>query len=377
MTEYEPVIGLEIHAQLRTRTKMFCSCPAEFGAEPNTHVCPVCLGLPGALPVVNERAVEYAVKMGVATNCRIARRSVFARKNYFYPDCPKNYQITQYEIPLCSGGYMTAGEHAEKIRIMRIHLEEDAAKLVHPGGEADASYVDMNRAGVPLIEIVTEPDIRTPAQAARVAEKLRSILKSLDICDGNMEEGSLRCDVNVSVRKTGTASIGVSTEIKNLNSFKAVERALEFEIQTQTKTLRDGNTVSHMTLLWDAGTLTCREMRVKEAADDYRYFPDPDLRALDVPEELAARVRSEMPELPDAKADRFVTELGLPRYDANLLTDTRELADYFEAVAGACGDAKTASNWVMGEVLRELNERRVDIDGLRVTPERLARLIAA
>ncbi|UCH83574.1 MAG: Asp-tRNA(Asn)/Glu-tRNA(Gln) amidotransferase subunit GatB [Candidatus Latescibacterota bacterium] len=376
MSDYEPVIGLEIHAQLRTRTKLFCGCPAEFGADPNTLICPVCLGLPGALPVLNRRAVEFAVRLGVATECAIALRSEFARKNYFYPDCPKNYQITQYEVPICSGGRVPlGGEGGATVRIKRIHLEEDAGKLLHPSDDETSSFVDMNRAGIPLVEIVTEPDIRTAAHAAAVAQSIRSILRYLDICDGNMEEGSLRCDVNVSVRERGTRDLGVKTEIKNLNSFKAVESAIAFEIKRQETLKRDDKKVEHATLLWNAASQTCQLMRSKETAHDYRYFPEPDLQVLEVSAETVERIKQSLPELPSAREKRFESELGIPEYDARLLTSSTDIADYFELVTRECGDAKAASNWVMSEVLRELNERRIEISRLRVTPEHLGRLI--
>jgi aspartyl-tRNA(Asn)/glutamyl-tRNA(Gln) amidotransferase subunit B len=375
VTEYEPIIGLEIHAQLLTRTKLFCACPATYGAEPNTLICPVCLGLPGALPVVNERAVELAIRMGIAMDCDIASHSQFARKNYFYPDCPKNYQITQYENPLCTAGHLVLRTNGRKVRIKRIHLEEDAGKLVHPVEEDDSSYVDMNRAGTPLIEIVTEPDIRAPSDASLVAQELRLILRHLNICDGNMEEGSLRCDVNVSLRKQGTEALGVKTEIKNVNSFKAIEHALESEIARQEARLRRGAVIEHATLLWDAVSQKCHVMRSKEEAHDYRYFPEPDLNVLDVPCTLVESVREGLPELPRAMAERFVEEYGIPRYDAELLTGSKETARYFEQTARQCSDSKTASNWVMREVLGELNERRIEIGEFAVSADQLARLI--
>jgi aspartyl-tRNA(Asn)/glutamyl-tRNA(Gln) amidotransferase subunit B len=332
----------------------------------------VCLGLPGALPVVNRKAVEYAVRMGLATECSIAPKSVFARKNYFYPDCPKNYQISQYEAPLSAGGSVTI-ESGKRIGITRIHLEEDAGKLVH--GAADNSLVDMNRCGVPLIEIVSEPDIRTPAEAREYVQELRAVLRYLDICDGNMEEGSLRCDVNVSLREKGSSHLGVKTEIKNVNSFKFVEQAIAFEIDRQDRVLSGGGQVERETLLWDALRAEAHVMRTKEASHDYRYFPDPDLPVLRVPESLVRAVAQALPELPNARRDRFVGQFGLPAYDARVLTASRELADYFEAVASATNDAKAASNWVMGDVLRELKERSLEVTEFAVAPEELARLI--
>ena len=354
---------------------MFCSCSTAFGSAPNTQVCPVCLGLPGALPAINARAIESAVKMGLATNCTIAGRSVFARKNYFYPDCPKNYQISQYERPLCSDGFICIDGDDRKIGITRIHLEEDAGKLMHEEHD-DHSYVDMNRVGVPLIEIVSEPDIRSPKEAVRYVQKLRTLVRYLEISDGNMEEGSLRCDVNVSLREAGSEALGVKTEIKNLNSFKAVEQVLEFEIERHETMIRDGREVSHETLLWDADKGESQLMRSKEEAHDYRYFPEPDLLVLDVPDALIEKARGELPELPDARSERFVTELGLPKYDADVLTAVREVANYFEATWRLLGDAKSASNWVMGEVLRELKEKRIGIATFKIAPEQLAGLIA-
>ncbi len=375
MASYEPVIGLEVHAQLLTRSKMFCGCSAAYGGEPNTQACPVCLGLPGALPVANERAVAAAVKMGLATGCTVAPRSVFARKNYFYPDCPKNYQISQYEKPLCEGGYLTIGAERKRIGITRVHLEEDAGKLVH-GENDDFSYADMNRVGVPLIEIVSEPDLRSAREASEYMQKLRTLVRYLDICDGNMEEGSLRCDVNVSLRKKGTTTLGTRTEVKNLNSFKAVEQALQFEIERQQRLLDEGKEVEQGTLLWDPVKGESQLMRSKEEAHDYRYFPEPDLLVLEVTGAMIDRARSELPELPDARAERFITDLALPTYDAHVLTGVREIADYFEHTLDALGDAKLASNWVMGEVLRELKERRIEISQFQVQPDQLAGLIA-
>ena len=289
-TQYEAVIGLEVHAQLSTQSKMFCGCSAAFGGKPNTHVCPVCLGLPGALPVVNARAVEYAVRLGLATECTIAHESIFARKNYFYPDCPKNYQISQFDTPLCENGRLSIQNDEKQIRIHRIHLEEDAGKLIHVDG-ADHSLVDMNRSGVPLVEIVSEPDIRAAEEASEYLQKLRSLVRYLGICDGNMEEGSLRCDVNLSVRKKGTKELGVKTEVKNLNSFKQVEQAIEFEFERQCKLLESGGRVTQDTLLWDPAAKRATVMRSKEEAHDYRYFPEPDLRALRVSKDQIDRVR--------------------------------------------------------------------------------------
>ncbi|MCI0451138.1 MAG: Asp-tRNA(Asn)/Glu-tRNA(Gln) amidotransferase subunit GatB, partial [Candidatus Latescibacteria bacterium] len=376
MSAYEAVIGLEVHAQLSTKSKMFCGCSAAFGGAPNTHVCPVCLGLPGALPVVNARAVEYAVRLGVATECTISNESVFARKNYFYPDCPKDYQISQFDTPLCEHGLLSIENDAKQIRIRRIHLEEDAGKLVHFEGK-DYSLVDFNRSGVPLVEIVSEPDIRAPQEASEYLQKLRSLVRYLGICDGNMEEGSLRCDVNLSVRKHGSQELGVKTEVKNLNSFKQVEQAIEFELERQTKILESGGRVTQDTLLWDPAAKRASVMRSKEEAHDYRYFPEPDLRVLRATNALISNVRSSLPELPDAKQKRFVSEYAIPAYDAHVLTGSNDVADYYEAVVAAGADGKAASNWIMGEVMRELNDRKIEIGELstRISPVELAELI--
>jgi aspartyl-tRNA(Asn)/glutamyl-tRNA(Gln) amidotransferase subunit B len=375
VSDYLPMIGLEIHAQLLTQTKMFCACPAAYGGPSNVNVCPVCLGFPGALPVVNARAVELGVKTAIALDCAIAQASVFARKNYFYPDCPKNYQITQYERPLATGGYLLPAAGKKAVRIKRIHLEEDAGKLLHPEGE-EASYVDMNRAGVPLVEIVTEPDIESPADASLFVQTLRSILRYLAVCDGNMEEGSLRCDANVSLKKPGSHALGVSTEIKNLNSFKFIEHALEYEIRRQTAVLDEGGRVERATLLWDDAAGRCEVMRTKEETQDYRYFPEPDVRPLEVPGSLIEHLRGEVPELPGARAERFVSEYGVPPSDAIVLTEDRALADYFEAAAVESGDAPGASRWIVGEVLREFNDRRIGVAQFKISPAGLSRLMA-
>ncbi len=373
MARYETVIGLEVHAQLRTLSKMFCGCSAAYGGPPNTQVCPVCLGLPGALPVANARAVEFAVRLGLATGCTIARESIFARKNYFYPDCPKDYQISQFDTPLCSDGSLRL-DGGKEIRIRRIHLEEDAGKLLHVEG-ADHSLVDMNRSGVPLVEIVSEPDIRTPAEASEYLQKLRTLVRYLEICDGNMEEGSLRCDVNLSLREAGSEGFGVKTEVKNLNSFKQVEQALQYEAGRQEKLLASGGRVTQDTLLWDPAAGRAAVMRSKEEAHDYRYFPEPDLRVLRVREDAIENIRQAMPELPDAKRERFVSQYGLPEYDAAVLTAARDMADFYEAVVAAGAEAKAASNWVMGEVSRELNERGAEIASLGMRPAALAGLV--
>jgi len=376
---YEPVIGLEVHVQLKTRTKMFCGNSAEFGAEPNRHVCPVCLGLPGALPVINRRAVELGVRAALGLNCTVHETSIFARKNYFYPDLPKGYQITQYDRPLATDGWLEAPAGAQdgevrRVRIRRIHLEEDAGKSLHdrfPGKTA----IDLNRAGVPLIEIVTEPDIVSPAHARAFLTRLKQVLEYLEVSDCDMEKGSLRVDANVSVRPVGSTRLGTKTEVKNMNSFANVERALAFEIERQIAVLESGGAVVHETLLWDAARNEARPMRSKEESHDYRYFPEPDLPPLVLAPGEVERIRATLPELPDAKFRRFREAYGLPAYDAEVLTASREVADYFEAVAREAGDPKAASNWVMTEVLAWLNQHQRPIQEFPVAPEHLAQLI--
>jgi aspartyl-tRNA(Asn)/glutamyl-tRNA(Gln) amidotransferase subunit B len=381
MTRFEPVIGLEVHAQLLTRSKLFCACSAEFGAPPNANTCPVCMAFPGVLPVVNRRAVEFAIRAGLAVDCRIAPTSRWARKNYFYPDLPKAYQISMYEAPICIGGTVAFGVNgAEKrVRLVRIHLEEDAGKNIHDA-EADASLVDLNRAGVPLLEIVSEPDISSPAEAAAYLRALRSILQYLEVCDGNMEEGSFRCDANISVRPAGTATLGTRAEVKNMNSFRAVERALEYEITRQVEIVSGGGKVVQETRLWDADREVTRSMRSKEFAHDYRYFPDPDLPPLVVGEEWVEEVRHSLPELPAARRARFERELGLSAYDAEVLTARRDVADYYEAALACHRNPKALANWVMESVLRIVRERKLD-ERLRITDwpvaaEHLAELVA-
>ena len=377
--EYEPVIGLEVHAQLNTKTKIFCSCSTKFGAPPNTHICPVCTGQPGVLPVLNKKVVEYAIKMGLATNCTIARVSRFARKNYFYPDLPKGYQISQYELPLAEHGFVEILVDGEQRRIglTRIHMEEDAGKLVHPGSFTDTPYslVDYNRSSVPLIEIVSEPDMRSPKEAGAYLRNLRAVLRYLEISDGNMEEGSFRCDANISVRPKGREKLGTRSELKNMNSFRNVEKALDYEIERQISILEDGGTVVQETRLWDTANGVTRTMRSKEEADDYRYFPDPDLLPLVVENDWIEEIRATMPELPGEKRDRLVAQYGIPPYDAEVITSEKTIADYFEACAAACNAPKPASNWIMGEVLRELKERQIEISQFSITAENLARMI--
>ena len=390
---YEPVIGLEVHAQLLTRTKAFCGCSARFGGEPNSNVCPVCLGMPGTLPVLNVNLVEYILRMGLAVGSRIAPRSFFARKNYFYPDLPKGYQISQHDEPICTGGGIdidVPGEGKKRIGLTRVHMEEDAGKSIH---DADAgTLLDLNRCGVPLIEIVSEPEIGSPREASLYLTRIRQLVTYLGICDGNMEEGSLRCDANVSVRPRGTPGLGTKTELKNMNSFRNVERALEFEIGRQVRLIADGGVVVQETLLWDAERNVAIPMRSKEEAHDYRYFPDPDLAGVTVDEAWIARVRGDLPELPEPRRDRFIAELGLPGYDADVLTAEKGVADYFEMTLASLGgegsvapqaprvasraqNAKAVSNWVMTDVLRVLSAGKTSVADFPVSPARLASMI--
>jgi aspartyl-tRNA(Asn)/glutamyl-tRNA(Gln) amidotransferase subunit B len=376
---YEAVIGLEIHAQLLTATKIFCGCPTTFGAPPNTHVCPVCLGFPGALPVLNRTAVDYAVRAALALGCDVHERSVFARKNYFYPDLPKGYQISQYEQPLATGGGLeTRMPGAAKfVRLTRIHMEEDAGKSLHEGfPDSDRrTYLDFNRAGVPLIEIVTEPDMRSAEEAATFFEKLRQIVVWLGVNDGNMEEGSLRCDANVSIRRRGEMALGTKAEVKNVNSFRYLEKALEYEIERQIDVVEHGGRVIQETRLFDSAQGRTFSMRSKEEAHDYRYFPEPDLPPVLVDAARRAAVAASLPELPEARMKRFVAQYALPEYDANLLTQSRGLADYFEAAARTAENPKAASNWVMGEILRTMKERGISIEDVPIAPDALAGLI--
>ncbi|MDP4857612.1 MAG: Asp-tRNA(Asn)/Glu-tRNA(Gln) amidotransferase subunit GatB [Desulfobacterales bacterium] len=374
--KFEPVIGLEVHAQLNTATKIFCGCSTAFGAPPNTHTCPVCLGMTGVLPVLNRKVVEFTLRMALATHCDINPESRFARKNYFYPDLPKGYQISQYELPIARSGWteIQAGGDRKRIGINRIHMEEDAGKLIHDPLRP-VSRVDFNRTGVPLIEIVSEPDLRSPEEAGAYLRQLRAIVRYLGICDGNLEEGSFRCDANVSIRPFGEQTFGTRAELKNLNSFKHVEKALQYEIMRQTETLRDGGRVTQETRLWDPDRNRSTSMRGKEEAHDYRYFPDPDLLPLTISTEWIERVRKELPELPEAKRDRFVVDFGLPAYDADLLTTDRELADYFETCLKTFDNPKPVSNWIMGPLLGLLNTVGKSIDASPVSPENLGRLL--
>ena len=374
--EFEPVIGLEIHAQLKTRTKIFCSCSTAFGSPPNTHTCPVCLGMPGVLPVLNRKVVEYTLRMALATHCEINTESRFARKNYFYPDLPKGYQISQYELPIAKNGWIDipANGKPKRIGINRIHMEEDAGKLVHDPTQP-VSQVDFNRTGVPLIEIVSEPDLGSPEEAGAYLRKLRAVVRYLGICDGNLEEGSFRCDANVSIRPAGTQTLGTRTELKNLNSFRHVEKALQYEILRQKETLVEGHPVIQETRLWDPEHSRSTAMRGKEEAHDYRYFPDPDLLPLVIEAAWIESVRKDLPELPEARKSRFIKEYGLPAYDAELLTSDRVLAQYFEDCITSFDNPKQVSNWIMGPLLGLLNAAGKTIDASPVSPADLARLL--
>ena len=374
--EYEAVIGLEIHAELLTSSKIFCGCATTFGVPPNTQVCEVCLGMPGTLPVLNRRALEFALKMALATDCRINPESVFARKNYFYPDLPKGYQISQYELPLAEHGFLDIRVNGggKRIGITRIHLEEDAGKLIH-SEHRPVSFVDFNRTGVPLIEIVSEPDMRTPEEAVEYFKGLRNILLYLEICDGNMEEGSLRCDANISLRPVGQSAFGTKAELKNMNSFRFVRQALEYEIKRQRALLDAGKEIVQETRLWDPAQGQTISMRGKEEAHDYRYFQDPDMVPVRIETAWLESLRASLPELPTARSKRFQEQYGLPEYDAEVLTGDKALADYFEACVKAFPQPKVVSNWIMVELLRELKKEEAGLAACRITPEALARLL--
>ena len=376
MARYETVIGLEVHAQLRTKSKIFCGCSTEFGREPNENVCAVCSGMPGVLPVLNAKVAEYAAKMGLAVDCDINTTSVFARKNYFYPDLPKGYQISQFELPIAEHGRLEIFVDGEPrtIGITRIHMEEDAGKNIHSSAE-NASFVDLNRTGVPLIEIVSEPDMRSPEEAVAYLKELRSILVYLGICDGNMEEGSFRCDANVSLRPVGQEAFGTRAEIKNMNSFRHVQKGLEYEMERQADVLDDGEEVVQETRLYNAEKNVTASMRGKEEAHDYRYFPDPDLVPLTLSEADLAAWREELPELPRAKRSRFVAEYGLSEIDAGVLTAERDMAEYFEAAVAAYDAPKKIANWMMGEFLREVKEAGNGLSDVALTPQHLAELV--
>ena len=377
MNEWEPVIGLEVHVQLKTRTKLFCGDAVSFGAEPNSNVCPVCLGLPGALPVLNDAAVELAIRAALGLECMVHEVSIFARKNYFYPDLPKGYQITQFDRPIATNGSLPALDQGRvvPVHIRRIHMEEDAGKSIHdrlPGRTA----IDLNRAGVPLVEIVTEPDIQSPAHARSYLAMLKQILQYIEVSDCDMEKGSLRVDANISMRPVGTSGLGVKTEVKNMNSFANVERALQYEIDRQTVLLQQGGTVVQQTLLWDANAGIARPMRSKEESHDYRYFPDPDLPALVIERSTIDRIRNELPELPAARRARFTRDYAVPEYDADVLTADKDVADYYEAVVRAGTDGKSASNWVMTDVLGSVKQEFDSIRSFPIPAGHLAELIA-
>jgi len=376
VTKYEVVIGLEVHAQMLTETKIFCGCSTKFGAEPNTQTCPVDIGMPGVLPVLNRKAVEFAIRTGLAMQCSISPYSRFARKNYFYPDLPKGYQVSQYELPICEGGYVeiVVDGQVKSIGITRIHMEEDAGKNIH-GGEGRYSFVDLNRAGVPLMEIVSEPDIRSPKEAAEYMRKIRSIVRYLGVCDGNMEQGSLRCDANISLRPVGQEELGTRAELKNMNSFRFIEKALEYEVKRQTRILQEGGEVVQETRLWDAAAGVTQAMRSKEEAHDYRYFPEPDLVPIQVEQAWVEGIRSALPELPDAKRERFVSRYGLPEYDAESLTAEKAVAAWYEEAVKAGGQPKAVANWMMGELTRLLNEKDLSIEESPVKPAQLAEML--
>lgn len=387
-TQYEAVIGLETHCQLKTATKIFCNCPTSFGGTPNSQVCPVCMGMPGVLPVLNQTVLEYAVKAGLALNAQIAPYSKFDRKQYFYPDLPKDYQISQYDLPIAEHGWLeielvdkeSGASTRKRVGITRLHMEEDAGKLVHGGSDRLAgstySLVDFNRTGVPLLEIVSEPDLRSGQEAAEYAQELRRILRYLDVSDGNMQEGSLRCDVNVSVRPVGQKEFGTKIEIKNMNSFNAIQRAIEYEIERQIEALASGEKLVQETRLWDENNQRTTSMRVKEGSSDYRYFPEPDLGPIEVSPQQLQGWHSQLPELPHQKRHRYETDLGLSAYDARVLTDDQAKAQYFEATIAAGAPAKQAANWIMGDISAYLNANpSLAIHDLALTPEALAELI--
>ena len=374
--DYEVIIGLEVHAELSTNTKIYCNCTTEFGADPNTHCCPICTGMPGTLPVLNEKVVEYAVKMGLATNCKIARFSKQDRKNYFYPDLPKAYQVSQYDLPLCEHGYVDINleDTQKRIGITRIHIEEDAGKLIHDAYTGD-TLVDMNRCSVPLIEIVSEPDIRSAKEAVSYMQTLKSILEYLEICDCKMQEGSLRCDVNLSVRKKGESKFGTRTETKNLNSFKAIQNCIEFEAKRQIEELENGGKIFQETRRFDDAKGIGYSMRTKENAQDYRYFPEPDLAPICLNEEYIENIKNNLPEMPHVKKNRYINEYMLSEYDADILTMSKKTAEYFEKVVKKCNNPKLVANWIMGDFARLLNENEISIDESKISPDNLADLI--
>lgn len=377
---YETVVGLEVHSELKTNTKIFCGCPTTFGGDQNTHVCPVCLGLPGVLPVINEKVVEFAIKAGLALNCKINKFSKFDRKNYYYPDLPKNFQTSQYDLPIAEHGYLDieVNGQTKRIRITRIHMEEDAGKLVHSGttiNDSSSACVDYNRTGVPLIEIVSEPDMSSPEEARAYMEKIKAILEYIDVSHCKMEEGNLRADVNVSLRKTGTTKLGTKAEMKNLNSFKMIESALAYEIERQTEILDDGGHIVQETRTWDEAKGMTVSMRTKEEANDYRYLPEPDLVPIITSDEQIEAIRAALPELPDARKKRLMTDCGLSEYDAAIITTTRQMAEYFDAATQQKADAKLVANWMMGDLAKNLNGEGKSIEESPVTAERLAELV--
>ncbi len=376
-TKYEVVIGLEVHAQLKTKTKIFCSCPVDFGADPNTNVCPVCLGMPGVLPVLNKQVVAYAIKTGLALNCEISKHCKFDRKQYFYPDLPKNYQISQYDQPICKNGYLEV--NGKTISIERIHMEEDAGKLVHAGSDrlhgSDYSLVDYNRTGTPLLEIVSRPDLRSSEEARDYAQTLRNILRYLDVCDGNLEEGSMRCDVNISLRPIGSKTFGTRAEIKNVNSFKSLVRAAEVEIERQSEILNSGGKVIQETRLFEENSGTTVSMRSKEEAHDYRYFPEPDLVPLEISQAWINEIKESIPELPHQKKIRYPQEYGLSADDTKVLVEDRNMAEFYEAVIRLGANPKKAANWLIGPITAYINEHKTDIINCCMTPKQLADLL--
>ena len=378
--DYEVVIGCEVHVELKTKTKIFCSCPTDFGGEPNTHVCPVCLGLPGTLPVLNKKVLEYAIKAGLALNCEIAQFSKFDRKNYFYPDLTKAYQISQFDLPICKNGYIDieTGKGEKRIGITRIHMEEDAGKLVHQGNTittSAGSLVDYNRAGVPLIEIVSEPDMRSAEEVLEFLSSLKAIIEYTGVSDARMEQGSLRCDVNLSLRPAGQIAFGTRAEIKNLNSFRSVERVIQYEINRQTDILESGGKVIQETRTWDESKGRTYSLRSKEDSDEYRYFPEPDLPPVIVMEDYIEKLRAELPEMPKEKRQRMIDKDGLPEYDAGIITASKALVDFYDAVHTYYGDAKKISNWIMGELLAKVNAEGIELDALKIQPEQMAALL--
>lgn len=378
--EYEVVIGLEIHTELKTKSKIFCGCTTQFGGEPNTHTCPVCLGMPGVLPVLNKEVVEYAIRAGLALNCEIAEYSKFDRKNYYYPDLPKNFQTSQFDLPICNAGHIdiTINDAKKRIGITRIHMEEDAGKLVHSGdtiSSSSSSLVDYNRTGVPLLEIVSEPDLRSPEEAKIYMENLKAILEYIDVSDCKMQEGSLRCDANISLRPMGSTVLGTRTETKNLNSFRSLQRAMEYEIERQREVLEEGGTIVQETRTWDDAKGITLSLRSKEEAHDYRYFPEPDLVPMIIDRTWVERVEAGLPELPEAKKSRLVEQYGLSEYDASAITASKALADYFDQTLSIFNNPKVISNWLMGDFSRLVNASDLEITDVKVTPQDFAGLL--